>query len=203
MIRASGKPADRATDALMGTCERRLTQEQLREQARTDGTAPEQRKAAFEKMGREAGELMHTSFLAGCPDAAPLATIQEHARHTNAPTTRAQRQLAFDCIWSDKPRPNEQRWIDEGGGVGMGDERMRRVAQALADAAATPLSRLQQWAALDKDRVFDIRYIAAIAHPWAVELSNDSVSWGVTADGHDSLERAVEHALSEAVEEER
>lgn len=117
--------------------------------------------------------------------------------------TRAQRETAFSCIWADKPRAHEQSWIENGGGVGAGDERMRRVAQALADAAETPLSRLQQWAALDKDRVFDIRFIAAIAHPWAVELSNDALSWSVVADCHDSFERVVEHALSQAAKEEK
>jgi hypothetical protein len=41
-----------------------------------------ERKAEFERMGREAGELMHTSFLAGCPKDAPSAAIREHVEQS-------------------------------------------------------------------------------------------------------------------------
>lgn len=67
----------------------------------------------------------------------------------------------------------------------------------------SPIRRLQQWADGDRDRHFEVRYIAEAASPWAVELSNDSVSWSVTEDCHDSLERAVDFALREAAKEER
>jgi hypothetical protein len=65
-----------------------------------------------------------------------------------------------------------------------------------------PIRRLQTWADADRDRYFEIRYIAEAPHPWAVELSNDSVSWSVVADAHSTLELAVDYALKDAAKEE-
>lgn len=129
MNRASGKPAERAAERLIAKVpasadDRRLSQEQLRAQARTDDIVTERR-------GRE-----HVT--------------------------------AYKQVASKDPA----------------------------------LKRLQDWANLDEDRVFEIRYITMAPHPWGVDLSNDSVSWAVHVDCHDSLERAVDLALAEAAEEE-
>jgi len=78
----------------------------------------------------------------------------------------------------------------------------RATTRLIAGKEVSPIRRLQKWAKADKDRYFEVRYIACAKHPWAVELSNDSVSWSVTADTHDSLERAVAHAIADAAKEE-
>lgn len=57
-----------------------------------------------------------------------------------ATVTKAHRERAYACIWTDHPRPHERAWIEDGGAYG-GDERMRRVAQALADLEARTARR--------------------------------------------------------------
>ncbi len=64
------------------------------------------------------------------------------------------------------------------------------------------VKRLVEWAKQDKHHVFEVRFIAAIAHPWAVRLDHDVQQWSVTADCHSSLEQAIEFALEQAAKEE-
>lgn len=85
---------------------------------------------------------------------------------------------------------------------GIVQERRGRFSKPPGKALAAPLKRLQEWAGVDTDRVFEIRYVAAAPHPWAVELSDEAVSWSAKVDGYDSFDRAVDRALEEAAKEE-
>lgn len=64
------------------------------------------------------------------------------------------------------------------------------------------LAELQAWANRDRDRYFEIRFVAEAVSPWAVELANDALSWSVVADAMDDFETAVRIALGKAKEEE-
>lgn len=73
----------------------------------------------------------------------------------------------------------------------------RRVEEADA------LRLLQEWVArgIGEDRMFEIRFISGIAHPWAVRLEDEHRSWSLTKDCFDELGRAVSFALREAARE--
>ncbi len=63
--------------------------------------------------------------------------------------------------------------------------------------------KLVAWAKMGRARVFEVRYIAAAAHPWAVELSDDDLGWTARSDCHSALVHAIAGALYKAgVEEE-
>ncbi len=64
------------------------------------------------------------------------------------------------------------------------------------------ITRLVEWAKADRARCFEVRFIAAIKHPWAVRLDNDLLSWSVTADAHGTLGQAIDDALQQAAAEE-
>lgn len=67
--------------------------------------------------------------------------------------------------------------------------------------AGAPMSELLSWAKDGQDRVFEVRYITEAPHPWAVELSDDAISWSAVASGHSELGDAVGEALELAAEE--
>jgi hypothetical protein len=67
---------------------------------------------------------------------------------------------------------------------------------------ADPIQRLETWARANERRYFEIRFVAESDRPWSVELSNDEFGWSATADCHDSLEEATEHAFAKAEREE-
>ncbi len=62
--------------------------------------------------------------------------------------------------------------------------------------------KLVEWAKLDRDRVFEVRFIADVAHPWTVTLSNDSLGWAHSAEAHTTLGSAIDWALRGAEDEE-
>ena len=64
------------------------------------------------------------------------------------------------------------------------------------------IKRLVAWSKLDRARVFEVRFIAAARHPWAVRLDNDVTQWSVTEDCHTTLKDAIESALEQAAAEE-
>lgn len=62
--------------------------------------------------------------------------------------------------------------------------------------------KLVEWVKLDRERVFEVRFIADSPHPWSVTLANDAIGWVVRAEGHTTLGSAIEWALRGAENEE-
>lgn len=123
-------------------------------------------------------------------------------RASGKPAARATERLIERRV--DQSQLREQARTD-----GIVQEKRRRTVQERVtgfkpvESKDPALKRLQDWASRDKDRVFEIHFIAAAPHPWAVDLSNDSVSWRVNENCHDTLEKATDAALIEAAKEER
>jgi len=71
------------------------------------------------------------------------------------------------------------------------------VADLPYEDYATDLSLLRAWAGrgIAQDRVFEVRYLAGIEHPWCVRLEDTTRSWSNNVDCCTFLRDAVAHSL--------
>lgn len=94
----------------------------------------------------------------------------------SAPIEKSHRAQAFSLLWTCKPYPAEERWIETGEGLGS-SQRAEKIAQALADLEAA------KTAAEDQVRRIHFAIGRREAHQTIGETADCVIEWIASRKG--------------------